>query len=163
MTTIAQDRLALIWRKRVLWYVLVAIGTLVLTLALMALSYGREQASDNDISLPLIVHLATVMPALPLGAYILLSRKGGALHRLLGRIWVALMVTTAIVSFGFPLSFIHAFSVLVLVSTPIAIWRIRVGDVEGHRRAMEGMYIGLVMAGAFAFIPGRFLGSMLFG
>jgi uncharacterized membrane protein len=141
----------------------VLLGTIVVTLALMALSYGDGQASDNDLTLPVVIHLATVVPAVPLGGYVLFRRKGDQLHRILGRIWVVLMLVTAISSFWLSLSFIHIFSVLILVSVPLSLWRISKGDVVGHRRSMEGMYIGLVVAGAFAFIPGRFLGTLLFG
>jgi len=141
----------------------VLLGTVVVTLTLMALSYGEGQPSDNDLSLAVVIHLATVVPAVPLGGYVLFRRKGDALHRILGRIWVVLMLVTAISSFWLSLSFIHIFSVLVLFSVPLSLWRISKGDVVGHRRSMEGMYIGLVVAGAFAFIPGRFLGTLLFG
>jgi len=141
----------------------VLLGTVVVTLTLMALSYGEGQPSDNDLSLAVVIHLATVVPAVPLGGYVLFRRKGDALHRILGRIWVVLMLVTAISSFWLSISFIHIFSVLVLFSVPLSLWRISKGDVVGHRRSMEGMYIGLVVAGAFAFIPGRFLGTLLFG
>ncbi|MGJ8536298.1 MAG: DUF2306 domain-containing protein [Parasphingopyxis sp.] len=141
----------------------VLLGTVVVTLTLMSLSYGEGQPSDNNLSLAVVIHLATVVPAVPLGGYVLLRRKGDSLHRILGRVWVVLMLVTAISSFWLSLSFIHIFSVLVLVSVPLSLWRISKGDVIGHRRSMEGMYIGLVVAGAFAFIPGRLLGTLLFG
>ncbi|RED17141.1 DUF2306 domain-containing protein [Parasphingopyxis lamellibrachiae] len=141
----------------------VLLGTVVVTLTLMSLSYGEGQPSDNNLSLAVVIHLATVVPAVPLGGYVLLRRKGDSLHRILGRVWVVLMLVTAISSFWLSLSFIHIFSVLVLVSVPLSLWRISKGDVVGHRRSMEGMYIGLVVAGAFAFIPGRLLGTLLFG
>lgn len=140
-----------------------AVGTVVATLTLMALSYGNGQPSDNSFSPAVAVHLAAVLPALPLGAVVLYGRKGDTTHRLLGRVWVMLMLTAAISSFWFPLSFIHFFSVVILVSIPLSLWRLRKGDIVGHRRPMEGMYIGLVIAGAFAFIPGRFLGTLAFG
>lgn len=163
MTAVTQAKSGRGSGNRLVYYLLIGVATLVVTLALMALSYGSGQPSDNDLSLPLVLHLATVIPALPLGAYILWAKKGGSTHRMLGRIWIGLMLTTSLSSLGFAFSFIHVFTVLVFVSIPIALWRIRVGDVEGHRRALEGMYIGLVIAGAFSFIPGRFLGSLLFG
>lgn len=141
----------------------ITLGTVLVTLTLMALSYGGGQPSHNDLSLAVVIHLATVVPAVPLGGYVLFRRKGDTLHRILGRIWVMLMLVTAISSFWLSLSFIHIFSVLVLVSIPLSLWRISKGDIVGHRRAMEGTYIGLVVAGAFAFIPGRFLGTLLFG
>jgi uncharacterized membrane protein len=76
------------------------------------------------------------------------------------------MVTTAISSFWLGregISFIHIFSVVTLVSVPLAIYRIRHGDVKGHRRAMTNVYIGLVVAGFFSFAPGRLLETWLFG
>jgi uncharacterized membrane protein len=77
------------------------------------------------------------------------------------------MVTTAISSFWLQdsgrLSFIHIFSVATLVSVPLAIFWIRRGDVERHRRALTNLYIGLMVAGLFAFMPGRMLAGWLFG
>ncbi len=139
------------------------VGTIIVTLALMALSYGNGQPSDNSLSPAVVIHLVSVLPALPIGAIVLFGAKGTPRHRLLGRIWVVLMLTAAISSFWLSLSYIHIFSVLVLVSVPLSLWRLRLGDLIGHRRAMEGMYIGLVIAGAFAFIPGRLLGGLVFG
>jgi uncharacterized membrane protein len=139
------------------------------TLTLTALSFGFAPATDGEkaMSLPLVIHLATVLPALPLGAYILMRPKGGGTHRLLGRIWAALMMTTAISSFWLQdsggLSFIHIFAVVTLVSIPLSVFWIRRGDVVRHRRAMTNTYIGLVVAGLFALAPGRLLGSWLFG
>ncbi len=161
--------------------ILVGGATLLATLVLMALSslYGGfaysadvEIAQKRSISLPVIIHLATVIPALPLGAYILWRKKGDRLHMHMGRIWGILMVITAIVSFwigrpgqgigGTGLSFIHIFSVVTLLSIPYGIWQIRRGNVVEHYRAMQGPYIGLLVAGLFAFIPGRIMGSLIF-
>ena len=50
---------------------------------------------------PLVVqaHVVTVVPAFVLGAWLLLfSRKGSRWHRALGVMFLALMVTTAIMS-----------------------------------------------------------------
>ncbi len=157
-------------------------ATILATLVLMALSslYGGfaysadvEIAQKRPMSLPVIIHLATVIPSIPLGAYILWRKKGDRLHKHMGCIWGMLMVTTAIVSFwigrpgqgigGTGLSFIHIFSVLTLVSIPYGIWQIRRGNVVEHYRAMQGPYIGLIIAGLFAFIPGRAMGSLVFG
>lgn len=149
--------------NRIVTIAATVLGTIVVTLALMALSYGNGEMSDNSLSVPLIIHIVTVIPAIPLGAWVLFRRKGDALHRMLGKIWAMLMATTAISTLWFSLSWIHLFTLLVLVSLPLSIWAVRRGDIAGHRQAMEGMYIGLVVAGAFAFLPGRFLGGILFG
>jgi uncharacterized membrane protein len=143
-------------------------ATILVTAALTALSFGPAPATHPEpMSVPLIIHLATVLPALPLGAYLLIRRKGDALHRLLGRTWAGMMVVTAISSFWLrsngSLSLIHIFSVMTLISIPMSIMAIRRGDIAGHRRAVVGVYIGLVVAGAFAFSPGRLLYSWLAG
>jgi uncharacterized membrane protein len=140
----------------------------LLTATLTALSFGLAPSTRPEPMSPaLIIHLGTVIPALPLGAYVLLSRKGGRLHRLLGRIWAGMMVVTAISSFWLrsngSLSPIHIFAVITLVSIPLAVLAARRGDIERHRRAMMGTYIGLVIAGAFAFLPGRLLNTWLGG
>lgn len=155
-------------------------ATILLTLILMALSnFGSSTPQEGvpavreRLNLPIIIHLATVIPALPLGAYILWRRKGDRLHKFLGRTWASLMFTTAIVSFwigrpdgaglfGTHLSFIHIFAVITIVSIPLGIWMARIGNIKEHYRAMQGPYIGLVIAGLFAFIPGRVLGSLVF-
>ncbi len=157
-------------------------ATILATLVAMALSSlsggfvsGSEQSaqSGRPISLPVIIHLSTVVPAIPLGAYVLWRQKGDQLHKHLGRIWGLLMITTAIASFwigrpghgigGSGFSFIHIFSVVTLVSIPYGIWQIRRGNVVEHYRAMQGPYIGLLIAGLFSFIPGRIMGSLVFG
>lgn len=134
-----------------------------------AQSIGRSAGDDyRTPQWAIAIHLLTVVPALPLGAYVLLSPKGDARHRMLGKIWATMMLVTAIDSFWIReitghIGPIHIFSVVTLISIPLAIYRIRKGDVTGHRRAMLGPYIGIAVAGAFAFMPGRMLGSMLFG
>ena len=151
--------------------------TALITLLMMALSSFYTwspgfTSNSEQMTLPLIIHIATVIPAVPLGGYVLLRKKGDKMHKLLGKIWAMLMMVTAISSFGLGslgtglfglgLSFIHIFSVVTLISIPMAIWRIRVGDVRGHFHAMQGPYIGLIIAGLFAFMPGRLMGSLIF-
>lgn len=116
----------------------------------------------------LYIHLFTVIPAVPLGAFVLWGRKGGRTHRLLGRIWGALMMVTALSTFWLQSlsggwSFIHLFSVLTLVSIPLAVWNARRGNIRAHRSAMRGVYAGLISAGLLAMVPGRTLGTLLFG
>ncbi|MEO1046500.1 MAG: DUF2306 domain-containing protein [Pseudomonadota bacterium] len=174
---------------RIVRMLLLAGAAVLLTLVLMALSsltggyaVGTDrvaaeadmvQRAADRLTLPIIIHLVTVIPALPLGIYVLVRQKGDALHRLLGRVWAGLMFITALTSLfigrpgtgfgGSGYSFIHIFSIIVLVSVPMAIWRIRKRDIRGHRGAMEGVFIGLVLAGLFAFLPNRILGLLVFG
>jgi uncharacterized membrane protein len=123
---------------------------------------------------PLIFfHLVTAVGALLLGMFMLLRRKGTPSHRLLGWAWVALMGSTAMATvfirddrlanlFGY--TPIHLFTVTVAVMLPLGIWFARHGRIEGHRKVMQRMYIGAcVIAGLFTLLPGRFLGSLLWG
>lgn len=115
------------------------------------------------------VHLATVVPAVPLGAWLLWrQRKGDALHRIGGRVWALMMVVTAIDSFWIRtitggIGPIHLFSVLVLVQVPRAIWFAKTGQIDRHLRTMRGTYFGLIAAGVVAMAPGRTLWTLLFG
>ena len=110
----------------------------------------------------LVLHLAAALAALALGVFIMLSRKGTALHRTLGRVWVALISLAALSSFwltgvseGF--SVIHVLSAWTLVSVALAVHFIRKGDVMRHKRFMIGTYLGLAGAGIGALMPGRAL------
>jgi uncharacterized membrane protein len=86
---------------------------------------------------------------------------------MMGRVWAALMFTTACTAFfirstsdGF--SPIHLFAVLTFVSLPYALIQVRRGNVEAHLQAMRGTYIGLIVAGLFAMLPGRTIWGLLF-
>jgi uncharacterized membrane protein len=146
--------------------------SLAVTFLLWGLSQLTQRPADwqppSGARIALYVHLITVVPAVPLGALVLWAPKGNAAHKLLGRIWAALMMITAASSFWLQtlnggLSFIHLFSVATLVSIPIAVWHARRGDTRRHLRAMRGVYAGLIAAGLFSVAPGRILGEMLLG
>lgn len=116
----------------------------------------------------LVLHLATVIPAVPLGAWLLARRKGDALHRAFGRVWAVLMLVTALDSFALHgitggLSPIHALSLLTLVTVTVAVRQAMRGDVAAHRRTISRMVAGLVVAGAFTFVPGRLMFAWLVG
>lgn len=155
-------------------YILIMVVTMSLaTLLLMA--SANFIAGDTQISydskttaIALAIHLATVIPALVLGAFVMVMKKGTYLHKMLGRIWGTLMMITAISSFGLQgltgtIGPIHIFSVMTLVSIPRGILAIRAGNRIAHERAMTGPYIGLLVAGLFSFFPGRLLAVLTFG
>ncbi|PRB79953.1 DUF2306 domain-containing protein [Pseudomonas sp. MYb185] len=119
-------------------------------------------------------HLATVVPAFLIGGYLLLRAKGTPSHRGLGRIYVALMLSTAIIALFMPaqvgpslgghFGLIHIFSAVVLVCIPLAIRAARRHQLIAHRAHMLGVYVGgVLIAGAFALMPGRLLHGWLFG
>ena len=116
------------------------------------------------------IHLATVLPAIPLGAYILFVRKGGPRHRLLGRVWLGLMLATAVSTLFIRdindgrFSYIHLFTLLALVSVPRAFLAARRRDFATHRKSVLGFYVGaLLIAGLFTFVPGRTMWLWAFG
>lgn len=138
--------------------------------ALGALVRGFGGGSDYSTPVWAIrLHLATVIPALPLGAWLLWrTPKGDAPHRIGGRLWALLMIVTAIDSFWIRtitggIGPIHLFSVLTLVQIPRAIWFARNGQIDRHLKTMRGVYFGLIAAGLFAMAPGRTLWALLFG
>jgi uncharacterized membrane protein len=118
------------------------------------------------------LHLATILPAFAIGTWLLVNRKGAARHKRLGRAYMALMLATALISLFMPaevgpqllghFGFIHGFSLLTLVLVPSAFLAARQGRLQLHRGNMIGLYVGgILLAGAFAFAPGRLLHQWL--
>ncbi len=117
------------------------------------------------------LHLATVVPAFAIGTVQLLGRKGTPNHKLLGKIYMVLMLATALITLAMSarvgpqflnhFGFIHIFSLLALASVPTAYTAARHGNIKAHRAAMISLYVGgILIAGAFA--PGRMLHAWLF-
>jgi len=128
---------------------------------------------DPILAAPLAIqiHATAAISAMLLGAVVLFRRKGTPLHKLMGRVYVVLMLVVAtsalfineIRTFG-PFSPIHIFVVVTYGAIALAIWRIRAGDVIGHRAAMVSLYFGaLFLTGAFTLLPGRRVHDVLFG
>jgi uncharacterized membrane protein len=114
------------------------------------------------------LHLATISPAFIIGTYLLLKRKGTKAHKLLGKLYMLLMLSTAIITLFMPaeigsrlfdhFGFIHLFSLLVLYSVPSAYFAVKKGNIKRHRGNMIGLYIGgLLIAGSFTLLPDRML------
>ena len=120
-----------------------------------------------SLPLPVTIHIFSAFSALVLGTLLLSRRlKGDRAHRIAGWTWVVLMFTVAASSLWIPAfmkrSWIHVFTLITLVSLPLGIYRARTHDVKGHRGTMIGVFTGgLVIAGLFTLVPGRFLGNAL--
>ena len=119
------------------------------------------------------LHLATIIPAFLLGTYLLINHKGTPKHKLLGKLYMLLMLFTAIVTLFMSaevgptifnhLGFIHLFSFLVLYSVPSAYFAAKNNNIKKHRDNMIGLYVGgILIAGAFTLAPGRLIHSWLF-
>lgn len=145
-----------------------AIAAAVL-LATVLVALARGYPHWGMVPVLVWAHLATILPALALTPVMLLRPRGDGLHHLLGRIWVAAMLLTAIISFGVReshgnLGVIHIISAYVVLVAPLIWWTARNHQVTRHRRMVRGMVTGaLLIAGFFTFPFGRMLGAWLFG
>lgn len=166
MTTLAAKPARAANLRRIVVTALIVLG------AIVAAVLVRSFTGASDYRTPawaVQLHLATVIPALPLGAWLLWRpAKGDAAHRIGGRVWALLMIVTAIDSFWIRtitggIGPIHLFSVLTLVQLPRAIWFARCGQIDRHLKTMRGVYFGLLAAGFFAMAPGRTLWMLVFG
>lgn len=145
-----------------------SVGAIVM-LGFVLVALAKGQARWAEIPWTLWVHLATMIVALALTPVILLRRRGDRPHRWLGRVWVAAMLLTALVSLAIRLSshggfsIIHLLSIWVLIQVPILWWSARQHNVARHRSGVRGMVTGaLLIAGFFTFPFGRMLGQFLF-
>lgn len=119
-------------------------------------------------------HLATVMPALLIGTYLMLNPKGTPIHRALGKGYMSLLLVTSIASFFMQaqigpklwghFGYIHILSVLTLYSVPMAYYTARTHNVKRHKRLMVLTYLGaIVVASFFAVLtPGRIFYKLIF-
>ncbi len=122
-------------------------------------------------------HFFTVVPAFVLGTWLLFaSEKGSPRHRLVGKVYLALMSITALAatfirSFSgwsievgpFRFGLLHLFVVLTAWSVWTTLREVRKGNIAAHQGSMRGLYIGgLLIAGLLAFAPGRVMYRMFF-
>jgi uncharacterized membrane protein len=114
------------------------------------------------------IHLATVLPAFIIGTILILMRKGSSLHKMLGRIFLVSMLLTAGITLFMSakvgptlmghFGFIHLISLFIFYSVPSAYFAARRGLIAKHKMHMISLYGGgILIAGAFAFMPGRML------
>ena len=120
------------------------------------------------------LHLVTVVPCFFIGTLLLLIKKGTIVHRGFGRVYMTLMLFTAVVTLFMPadvgpqflnhFGWIHSFSFLTIWTVPTAYLAIKKGNVKAHKRKMILLYFGaIVIAGGFTFAPGRYLHEVFFG
>ena len=120
---------------------------------------------------PIPWHAFAAFAALITGATQLALPKGTTRHRVVGYIWVALMLVIAVSSFWIQqirlfgrFSPIHLLSILVLVTVPLAVWHAHNHRVVKHRKVMIALYVfALVGAGIFTLLPGRIMHTVVFG
>ena len=138
----------------------------------------RHAFGEGHVARPLLqaspviqIHAILAFLALLLGAVQLFRKKGDAVHRALGRIWVGLMAIVALSSFFvwtirlvWLFSPIHLLSIFVLAMLWRGVKAARAHDVARHMKTMQYTYFfGLVITGLLTFIPGRTMYLVAFG
>lgn len=128
---------------------------------------------DPILSAPIAIqiHAFSATAAMLLGAAVLFRRKGTPLHKLMGRVWVALMLVVATSAIFIneirligPFSPIHIFVVMTYFGIWEGIREIRRGNIVAHQASMKSLYLGaLLLTGAFTLLPGRRMHAVLFG
>jgi uncharacterized membrane protein len=169
---------------RLLRTVLVALSIL----AMLVLMVGPARLASRIAGLPLLslhaprvdlvaqeplavqLHLAAVLIALGIGIVLLIGVKGTTLHRTLGWTWVLAMMTGAVSSLFIrmlnhgALSWIHLLSGWTIITLPMGVAFARRHKVRMHAGMMTWLFTGgLIVAGLFAFFPGRLMWRMFFG
>jgi uncharacterized membrane protein len=137
--------------------------------ALGKAAFGMVDGLEHYAKLPIMIHVAAVLPTVPLGGWLLLAKKGTALHKQLGKVWLVLMLITAtsaiFIQTSGSFSWIHLF----VPMTFHAAWKVmataRRGDIQAHKRHLVFTYLtALMLPGIAAFmIPGRLMNVMLLG
>ena len=129
---------------------------------------GIAPSHPNARDWAIVIHVATVIPAIPLGGFLLLAPKGTRAHKMLGKIWVALMLTTAtaaiFIKTGGSFSFIHLFIPLTFWASYRLIATARAGDMKGHKKEVLSLYLGALMIPGIVSmaLPGRLMNVWLF-
>jgi uncharacterized membrane protein len=122
-------------------------------------------------------HAAFALLAVPLGLYVLLTKKGNKQHRILGRIWVTFLIIVSLTAIFIQAinpgkySLIHLLIPWTIGSMIYSIWNIKKfkkTKIErykfAHMYSMIGVYVGaLLITGTFTLMPGRFFHHILFG
>ncbi|MEL7446815.1 MAG: DUF2306 domain-containing protein [Pseudomonadota bacterium] len=133
---------------------------------------GLAPDHGHTRDMAVVIHVATVLPAIPLGGFLLLAPKGTKWHKQLGKVWVALMVTTALsacfIRYGGGLDFhvgpIHIFVPMTLWASYKLIATARRGDMKGHKKEILSLYLGALMIPGIVSMamPGRLMNVWLF-
>ena len=120
---------------------------------------------------PIPPHAILAMTAIILGRIQLSMKKGGTIHKLLGRIWVGLMLIVATTSFFIheiklwgAYSPIHLLSLWTIFILGVGIYYVRVGNIKRHKQVMIALYFfALILTGFFTLMPGRVMHQILIG
>jgi uncharacterized membrane protein len=125
---------------------------------------------------PIYIHAFFALIAVPVGLYILLTKKGTQKHKLTGRIWTLFLLIVSFTALFIQAinpgeySLIHLLIPWTIGSLIYSIWSIRKFQKtklqkykKAHMYSMIGVYVGaLLVAGVFTLMPGRLFYEILF-
>ena len=120
---------------------------------------------------PIPLHAVAAMAAIILGGLQFYMKKGGILHKLIGRTWIGLMIVVSVSSFFIhkielwgAYSPIHLLSAWTIFSLGLAIYYVREGNIKRHKQVMIALYgLALLLTGLFTLMPGRVMHQIVFG
>ena len=120
---------------------------------------------------PIPLHAIAAMVAIILGGIQLSMKKGGMVHKILGRLWIGLMLIVSISSFFIHeiklwglYSPIHLLSIWTIFSLGLAIYFVRIDNIKRHKQVMTALYVfALILTGFFTLLPGRVMHQVLLG
>lgn len=126
-----------------------------------------------DAPYPIILHTVAAVLAFVLGLSQFCLPKGTARHRLLGWIWVILLMSVASSAFfihslddtmSAKYIVVHLLTACTLIVVPLAVYYARRRMVRAHATWMIVIFSGaLVLAGMTAFLPGRIMYAVVTG
>ena len=115
------------------------------------------------------VHIVTAVAALILGIAMFVRRKGTRSHKLIGKLFLLMMLGTATSAYFIryinegSFSWIHIFIPITFFAAFETVFYIRKGNLKGHKRAVTGLFFGaLLIPGVLSFLPGRTMWMMFF-
>lgn len=121
-------------------------------------------------SLAVQIHIIVALLALGLGIAMLIRRKGTRSHKIIGKLFLGLMIVVASSALFIrhindgSFSWIHIFVPVTFVAAWETVHYVRKGDIRRHKRAVHGLFFGaLLIPGAFSFLPGRTMWMIVFG
>ena len=120
---------------------------------------------------PIPSHALMALLAVVIGGVQLMTTKGTSQHKVLGYIWVSLMMYVSISSFFIseiqlwgaysPIHLLSAWTVLTLCTV---VYFARIGNMKAHQLNMQLLYgLALILTGLFTLLPNRVMGQMLLG
>lgn len=124
----------------------------------------------TEASFAVQIHLVTALAAFVFGVVMWLRPKGTLSHKMLGRLFIMMMVVTAISAYFIrslangSFSWIHIFVPITLIGSYQVVSSIRKGDLKRHKIHVRNMFFAaLLIPGFFSFMPGRVMYRLFFG